>query len=257
MEQLDQLPVTIRLESGDRYISSLNDCDFAIGNHLATVLHKFKEVAADNTLLPFEAFTKRDIKQKLYLAKEPDPRQFLRQLRQRFFSKDKDAADKYRNSLPVVYFHRVSGGGMSETGNETFGKNSGIMTDDEGTNILAVDEMPVTANYQVYVLAWDDVTLNKLRMAVSTALSSLPRDLEYNTLLAGYSVPSHVIVSPGQALQWDDMSLVSTEERLLVNSTLISTNTLTYQARAITETSVTVTIERPMPFYSTEDLNNG
>lgn len=248
------IEIELDIETGERYTSDTRDIDIGLGNFLATLLDKLRE-SDPVKYAPFYKYTKRSLQKKLILSSETDPKRFLRQARQRYFDKDGTANADHREALPLVYFHRVLGFEQSLDGSEIKAKNVGEVFNESGVKIAVVDALPTTINYMVYVLAWDNGTLDKLVSGLTAALLSSERAFCYRTsVLSAVEDNVPAFMSPVNSLSWSDVSPSNLEDRLLVYQGMIEVKASYFQARCVSQSKITFSLADPVPMYQTGDF---
>jgi hypothetical protein len=250
---LETIEQSVRIANGDRYVSDLGDIDVGMGNHLIKVIHSLKESNVKR-YANFFAFTQRAQNEKLYYSTEVEPKRFIRQLRQRFFSKDGAENKKNKGALPLIYFHRAAGMDQSISGEESITKNMATIVSDSGVTIAEVDELPTTATYMLYVLAWDQATLDKLVAGIVAGLNTSSRKLSYFSAILGVSGEPEATISPTHSSSWSDMSPVNEDDRLLVCQLPIEVKAGFYQARGVTEAVHRFQVLEPSPMYGVNNV---
>lgn len=245
MDILDQLEIKTRIETGDRYVSDIGEVDISFGNHLLNVIGALKE-ANEIKFANFHKFTMRKPSEKLYLSTETDPKRFIRQLRAKYFSKDSDKNKTQRDALPLIYFHRAGGLDQSLDGDTI--QTIGVITE-EGISVAEVDESPITLNYMVYVMAWDQQTLDKLTAGITTGLLTNDRGFDISQSVLSLVHDTKAQLTPVNGLSWVDMSPANTDDRLLVYQATFEVKASIFQARCIQESFITLLIEMPKAMY--------
>ncbi|HDS1207857.1 TPA: hypothetical protein QDZ84_002884 [Shewanella algae] len=249
-EYLGVVETTVFIEDGRRYLSNIADIDIGFGNRLLAELNELQEPESPRASKALINFCAREPKQKLFKHSEQDPKQFLRKLRQKARSKD-DFSKK--NDLPIVYFHRLPGISFNDDGSEIVGKTVGHISDETGV-IANVDEIPCSISYQVYVLSWDEVSLNKIAASLMASGLIGQRNFTYKTVVLNSVLDGDAVVAPAQLSSWEDASISAEEDRLLVLSSVFSMKAPIYQARGVTSKTLTISINPPVPFYANSDL---
>lgn len=249
------LEIVLDIETGERYTSDTRDIDIGFGNKLLGLLDNLRE-SDPIKYAPFFKYTKREATKKLILSSETDPKRFLRQARQRFFSKEGKASAEHKDALPLVYFHRALGFEQSLDGSELLAKDVGEVFDDKGLKVATVDCMPTTINYMVYVLAWDNGTLDKLVSGLTASLLSSKRTFAYKTsVLSCVENSIEATMSPANAMSWTDLSPANLDDRLLVFQAMVEVKAWYFQARCVNQTKLKITIADPVPMYQTGDFD--
>lgn len=252
MESVDNpfVEVIQNTETGERYISDVRDIDVGFGNYLFKLLDGLRE--SDAAKYPsFHKYTNREQHKKLIISSETEPRRFVRQVRQRYFDKDGKNSSDNKNALPLVYFHRVLGFDQSISGEENMQKDVGAVSADGVTMCAAVDSLPVTITYMVYIIAWDTATLDKLVAGLTASLISSSRTFNYETSILGVSQEVSATLTPANSVSWGDISPSNTEDRLLVFQCSLEVKASYYQARCVTTARLRYTLARPTPMYQT------
>ncbi|MGL4901219.1 MAG: hypothetical protein ACRC4U_14205, partial [Shewanella sp.] len=115
-------------------------------------------------------------------------------------------------------------------------------------------EIPVTVTYQVYMLAWDQVSLNKLAAGIFCGFATKGRSHTFTTDLLGLKLDNRLITSPAQDFASGDISLPSTEDRLLAYDLSVEVQTQLYQARIVNTSTVSYEIQEGKRLYSELEL---
>jgi hypothetical protein len=250
---LTKFEQVVMVETGDRYVSDLGDLDVGIGNHLMGVINALKEF--NGKKYPnFHSFAQRKASEKLFHSTEADPKRFIRQVRQRFFGKDGEKNQANRNALPLIYFHRAGGMDQSVSGEESLIKDMFELKDEAGKTIAIVDQLPTTATYMLYVLSWDQPTMDKLVAGIAAGLAINPRKLTYLTGVLNATDQPEASISPVHSSSWIDMSPANIDDRLLVYQLTIEVKASYYQARCVTEHTIRFEVVEPEVLYGASNV---
>ncbi|MGL4834373.1 MAG: hypothetical protein ACRCXH_08180 [Shewanella sp.] len=249
---IDIVPIKKRVETGELFISDLVDADIAFGNALVAVVHGLREASTHPRHEPFAKFTAKPSNAKVLVSTEVEPKAFLNRLRAKLVKPDSDRENKA--ALPVVYFHRVQGLTMGLAGDHKVIKSYANIVDENGLEVAEVDEIPVTVTYQVYMLAWDQVSLNKLAAGIFCGFATKGRSHTFTTDLLGLKLDNRLITSPAQDFASGDISLPSTEDRLLAYDLSVEVQTQLYQARIVNTSTVSYEIQEGKRLYSELEL---
>lgn len=252
-DPINTLEATVFVENGKRYISNIADIDTGFGNRLLSSLNELHEPEIPSASKALINYCSRESKFKLFKHNEQEPKQFIRKLRQNARSKAKFSKD---NDLPIVYFHRIPGIQFNDDGSEVVTKDAGRLTDGSGI-IALVDEIPCSVSYQVYVLAWDEVSLNKIAASLMASTMIGFRNFNYKTALLGSVLDADAVIAPGQLTSWEDATIPAEEGRLMVLSSIFSMKVPIFQARGVISKKLSIAINTPKPFYSNAELEGG
>lgn len=245
----------IHVTNGERYTSDVSDLDVGVGNHLIKLLDGLRESDASK-YRAFHRFTERAISKKLFNATEQDPRRFIRTVRRRYFDKDGKTNQSNQNALPLVYFHRALG--FDQTfGEETPTKDVARIHSESGAVVALVDEMPILATYIVYIVAWDNQTLDKMVSGLTSALLTSGRTIEYPTSILGVETMGEATLSPVNSTSWSDMSPASSDDRLLAYQMTLEVKGVYYQARCTQSQTMRIEIAEPTVIYSVDGDHDG
>lgn len=240
--------------AGERYISDLVDVDAAVGTYLVDLLDSLRSSGNYKKYKPFEIYTKKPKKEKLFLSQETEPKVFLTKMRQKFFEGDGTANIKNKNALPVVYFHREPSLTLNQDGRDIVIKDYAEITLD-GDSVAKVDAVPLTLTYHVYVVAWDQISLTKLAGGLVSAMATSPRKANYKTAVLSQEIDQAAYISAVQLGQCVDLSAPNAEDRLLVYELSFEATANIFQSRIMHEKEINIVVNEPSVFFSIGDLN--
>ncbi len=146
--------------SGEQF-SELQAVDFALGAYIAQAFTGLAEVGTKE----WKEFTRRPVSRKVYRSDKDSPQEFFRALlASRKAEKTTAVTGELKNSpeLPVVYYFRKPG--MTNSDNNKPIK-AGVFWNEGLTKAFDLISMPISLDYQVFLLAWDKPTLDKMMLA--------------------------------------------------------------------------------------------
>lgn len=234
-----------RVFTGDRYISDLVDIDAAIGTYLVNLLDSIKSYGSEKKYDPFTAFTNKPKSDKLFICAESDPKAFLLLMKQKFFNENGGINSANKSILPLVYFNRETGFSIENLGNEKVVKNCGMLVNDSKVTVGEVDALPVMLTYHVYIMAWEQLSLTKLASALFAAMATSPRNNAYKTAVFNTVFEQSAFIGAVQNSSWTDLSLPSSEDRLLVMDAVFEVHSNIFQTRVVKESDITLAISEP------------
>ena len=141
--------------------SELQAVDFGIGAHVSAAFQGLADVGTKE----WKEFLKRPANRQIYRHDSEGPQEFIHALMSaRKAEKSVPTTGERVNAaeLPVVYYFRKPGMTNSDNTKPNRGRYS---WNDDQTKALEFMAMPLYLDYQLYLLAWDKPTLDKMQLA--------------------------------------------------------------------------------------------
>lgn len=202
----------------ERETHDFQPVDIGFGNLLVAILQGAQVSSTAKQYEPFLAFLNRAPVDQVKKSPYQDPKSFLRALRASAKGRSAEAAAlKEANkdetgiksginlaALPVVFFNRRLGF-MPAEGDRYIPvrRISELGTvDDDGNETLGavVHQHHLVLTYQVYLLAWDEVTLSRLATLYASYFRLHARTFNYQARIFGAPIDARRIFSPRQYL---------------------------------------------------------
>lgn len=235
---------TVSARKNERYFSSTQDLDVGFGNYLLNILDLMREPETGIWSKSFCEYTKREKSKKLIFGSESDITLFYREMQERLsYSKEN------KTDLPMVYFFKDPSISYCDDDSQEKQRNYGtLVNEDNNTSYATIDVMPIVSTYTIVVVAWDKESLTKLAGGLMLSLMTAPRKINFNTSVLNALIEQNAVISPAQAMVWQNESIPVTEGRLFAMSTTVTISSNLYQAQILENSNVTITIDDPIVF---------
>lgn len=247
----------------ERETHDFQSIDIGFGNLLVAILQGAQVSSQSKQYEPFLAFLNRSPADQVKKSPYQDPKAFLRALRASAKGRSEEAeAIKAETgvklptinlaALPVVFFNRRLGflpadgdryvpvrqiadmGMIDESGNETLG--------------AIVHQHHLVLTYQVYLLAWDEITLSRLATLYASYFRLHVRTFNFQARIFGNPLDGTADILT-TAIPWDDLSPDVESDRLLCLSASIEVITPVYEGVYAGEREITYNLLELAPMF--------
>ena len=235
--------------------------DIGFGNALVAMFKGALVSGQGKAYEPFKQFLARSPSDQLKQSPQQDPKGFLRALRASLAGRKAEAnagpADPALeaggvnlNALPILFFNRSPSYGAYEGGDFRAERRWETIGGEGGQPLANVSLHHVILTYQVYALAWDQLTLDLLTSLLDGKFRHQLTGFVHETRIMGYSWPSRAqLSSPGKLLAWSDMSPGIESDRLMCVSTSIEVIAERHQAWGIEAIEHGYGLYEPRPLF--------
>lgn len=141
--------------------SELQAVDFALGAFIAQAFTGLAEIGTKE----WKEFTRRPASRQVYRHDADDPQEFLRSLMaSRKAEKITTGTGELKNTpeLPIIYYFRKPGMTNSDNNKPL---RIGAVWNEELSKAFDLISMPLSLDYQMFLLSWDKPTLDKMMLA--------------------------------------------------------------------------------------------
>ncbi len=200
--------------------SELQAVDFGLGAHVAAAFQGLADVGTKE----WREFLKRPANRKVYRHDSEGPQEFIHALmaaRKAEVSVPITGERVNAAELPVVYYFRKPGLTNSDETKPNRGRYS---WNDLKTKALNLMMMPLSLDYQLYLLAWDKPTLDKMQLAFY-AWATLHDKFVCKYRIAGEILDVKAFVQDHRTVTFTDASQAQDGNRLYAVTMPITINT--------------------------------
>lgn len=249
------------LPDGTHETDGLRAVDVGFGNALVAMLKGAQVSGQGKAYEPFKQFLARSPADQLKQSPQQDPKSFMRALRASLAGRKTEAKAKPAdpaleagglnlNALPILFFNRTPGYGAYEGGDFRAERLWDTIGGEGGRPLANVSLHHVILNYQIYALAWDQLTLDLLTGLLDAKFRHQLTGFIHEVRVLGYSWPSRAqLASSGKLLAWSDMSPGIDSDRLMCVSTSIEVIAERYQAWGIESQQHGFALYEPTPLF--------
>ena len=260
------------IPNGSHEVDDFKGVNVGFGNALVNMLRGAVVTGSSPAHKPLRSFFSRAPGDQLKQSPHQDPKSFMRALRASMRGRKEEsqaatirlpgaapvAGDKAEatanainlSALPIIFFNRQPGYTVYDGGD-------GRYVDERLYNIVGYEGCPPLFNvslhhevltYRLFVLAWDQLTLDHLTRTLDAKFRHHITGFNYQTTLMDFSIPSRADVIT-KRLTWDDMSPGIETDRLLCVSATVEVVAQAFQAWGLEANKVMYELLEPTPMF--------
>lgn len=249
----------------ERETHDFEPVDIGFGNLLVAILQGAQVSSDAKKYEPFLAFLNRAPVDQVKKSPYQDPKSFLRALRASAKGRtvEAEAAKAGQapsgvksainlSALPVVFFNRRLGFLPAEGDRYIPVRNISDMGTygDDGEEVLGatVNQHHLVLTYQVYLLAWDEITLSRMATLFASYFRLHARTFNYQTRIFGNPIEGTADILT-TAVPWDDISPDIESDRLLCVMAGIEVIAPVYEGVYVNAREITYNLLEPRPMF--------
>lgn len=256
-------------QGNERETHDFEPVDIGFGNLLVAILQGAQVSSDAKKYEPFLAFLNRAPRDQVKKSPYQDPKSFLRALRASAKGRSaenealKEAAKNdpsiktgiNLSALPIVFFNRRLGFMPAEGDRYVPVRRIAAMgmVAEDGTETLGavVHQHHLTLNYQVYLLAWDEITLARLATLYASYFRLHARTFNFQARIFGNPIEGEADILP--LMSWDDLSPDIETDRLLCLTASIEVIAPVYEGVYASDRELTYSLLEPKPVFDMGD----
>jgi len=246
----------------ERETHDFQPVDIGFGNLLVAILQGAQVSSTAKQYEAFLSFLERAPKDQVKKSPYQDPKSFLRALRASAKGRTDEVASSIAETgnkpainlqaLPIVFFNRKLGFSNAE-GDRYIPVRQiadlGTVNEDETETLGAyVHQHHLNLTYQVYLLAWDEVTLSRMATLYASYFRLHARTFLVQSRVFGLAIDGTVDILPN-TISWDDMSPDIESDRLLCLTATVEVVAPVYEGVYANEQEVNYNLLEPIPVF--------